>query len=103
MKSRIITTDKQIRKIVEREAKKQLAEYEQKDFSRVAYQAMAVVMCVLNREFGFGRKRLQKLKDKTEDEFMLMTKGILGRSYNANDCIEFVKKEYGIDFEQSQY
>ena len=61
------------------------------------------MMCVLHREFGFGGERLRKLKDLTESEYMAMKTGVLGKPYSTNDCVKFLKENYGIDFDESQY
>lgn len=103
MKARVFKTESQIRKVVQREARKQTEEIYDKALADAAYQMFAVMMCVLNRRFGFGGKRLRELKDLTEDEFWLMKNGILGKPYTANDCVRYLKDKYGIDFTESQY
>lgn len=103
MKSRVFKTESQIRRIVQDEAKRQTTEIYDKAMKDAVYQAFAVMMCVLHREFGFGGERLKRLKNLTESEFMMMRTGILGRSYDTNDCVKFLKNTYGIDFEESQY
>lgn len=73
MKARILKTRDQVRKevsaIADREAKKRVGEIYADAELNTAYQVMATVFCVLNKEFGFGRKRLTRLKNYTEDEF----------------------------------
>lgn len=103
MKSRVFKTESQIRRIVQDEAKRQATEIYDKALQDAAYQAFAVMMIVLHREFGFGGERLQRLKDLTESEFMMMREGILGKEYTTNDCVKFLKDTYGIDFAESQY
>lgn len=103
MKSRVFKTESQIRRIVQDEAKRQTTEIYEKAQQDTAYQCFAVMMCILNREFGFGRERLHKVKNLTEAEFMAMKTGVLGRSYGTNDCVKFLKEKYDIDFAKSQY
>lgn len=103
MKARVFKTESQIRKIVENEAKSQTTKIYDAALKDACYQCFAVMMCVLHKEFGFGGERLRKLKDLTESEFMQMKVGILGRSYSTNDCVKFLKENYGIDFAESQY
>lgn len=103
MKARVFKTESQIRRIVQDEAKRQTTEIYDKAMKDAAYQCFAVLMCVLHKEFGFGKKRLKKLKDLTEFEFMMMKDGVLGNPYDTNDCVRFLKEKYGIDFAESQY
>lgn len=67
------------------------------------YQAIAVAMTVLHREYGFGKQRLQRLKDLIEDEYAVMQSDVCGRSYSPRDCQQWLKDECGIDFEESRY
>lgn len=103
MKARVFKTESQIRRIVQDEAKRQTTEIYEAALKDATYQAFAVMMCVLHREFGFGGERLRRLKDLTESEFMQMKIGILGKSYSTNDCVKFLKEKYSIDFAESQY
>ena len=103
MKARIFKTESQIRKIVQEEAKRQTTEIYDAALRDATYQAFAVMMCVLHNEFGFGGKRLRKLKDRTEDEFMLMRNGMRGQKYDTMYCVRYLKDKFGIDFNESQY
>lgn len=103
MKARIYTTQKQVEKAVQLEAKKQTTEIYDKALKDAAYQMWAVMLCVLHKQFGFGKTRLHQVKDSTEDEFMMMRDGILGKDYTTNDCVKFLKEKFDIDFEYSQY
>ena len=103
MKARVFKTENQIRKIVQDEANKRTTEMYEEAVKDVSYQCFAVMMYVLTRYFGFGKKRLHKVKNLTESEFMLMKIGILGRHYDANDCVRYLKEKYDIDFSKSQY
>lgn len=103
MKSRVFKTEAQIRRLVQDEAKKQTTEIYEKALQDATYQAHATMMIVLHREFGFGGKRLRKLKDLTENEYMAMKTGVLGKKYDTKDCVHFLKEKFGIDFNESQY
>ena len=60
---------------------------------------VAAVMCrVLATEFGFGKKRLEKLIDCTEGLFRLCATD--GKRYCATQCIEWLKDSMGIDLEK---
>lgn len=103
MKARVFKTESQIRRIVQDEAKRQTTQIYDAAIRDATYQAHAVMMCVLHREFGFGGDWLRKLKNSVEAEYMAMKLGVLGKSYDTDDCRDFLKKTYGIDFEESMY
>jgi hypothetical protein len=69
----------------------------------VAHQTLATVFYVLYLRNGFTAQELQELKDNVEREFKLMQNGIMGREYNADNCVAFLKEQFGIDFNQSIY
>lgn len=69
----------------------------------ITHQVLVTCLWVLHREFGFGKTRLSRLKDLIDDESKLMKDGILGREYNPHHCEEWLKKEMGIDLDESQY
>lgn len=100
---RIMKSEKEIRQLCRKHVEEAYAEKSEEIAQDVAYQAFAVVMCVLNKKFGFGGTRLNTLKDAIEDEFAMMKSGILGRSYTTNDCVRFLKEKYNIDFSESRY
>lgn len=99
MKARIYTTNKQIKKAVHDEI---MPLYEAA-LQDAAYQCFAIMMCVLHRDFGFGGKRLRKLKNSVEAEYVQMRMGVLGRPYEVNDCVRFLKDKFDIDFAYSEY
>lgn len=67
------------------------------------YQAIAVTMAALHREFGFGKDRLQRLKAAIESEYTLMLGGVMGTEYSPRDCQKWLKEQYDIDLEVSRY
>ena len=69
----------------------------------VARQMMAVVFTALHREFGWGAARLQRLKNATEDEFVLIRCAPLGRKYTALDLEQALKEQFGVDFTTTRY
>ena len=90
MKARFITIGEiEIRKMVEEECQKK------KD------QFMSVCMVELNKEFGFGEKRLRSVLDGVKDHFKLMDGvGILNHQYSTLDCLTYLKEKYGIDLDE---
>lgn len=103
MKARVFKTEAQIRRIVQDEATKQTTQIYDKAMKDAVYQNMAVVFCVLHREYGFGGERLRKLKNSVEAEYMAMKLGVLGKTYDTDDCVKFLKENYNIDFSESMY
>ena len=100
---RLMKSEKEIKKICQKNVENTLREKHAEISQDIAYQTMAVVMCVLHNRFGFGGMRLQALKDAIEDEFANMKTGILGRNYTTNDCVKFLKDKYNIDFSETRY
>ena len=68
----------------------------------VSAQVLAVFFTVMNKEHGWGKKRLEKLKSDVEAYFKLMQTGIFNKSFSLLDCIEYIKNEYGIDLDNEE-
>lgn len=68
----------------------------------VMQQVLSVTFWILHRDYGWGTKRLNDLKNKIEDEFVLMHKKPLGKEYSPLDVRSWLK-EYGVDLEETQY
>ena len=67
----------------------------------VAAQIMAVCCVELNKEFGFGKDRLNKFHQGVNDLFRLMaTDGIFGKEFTPVNCIETLRNKYGIDLDK---
>ena len=69
----------------------------------VMTQTLAVTFWILHRDFGFGKKRMNRLKDLIEDEFMLMVKKPLGKQYSPIDIREWLRTQYAVDFTETRY
>lgn len=68
----------------------------------VMQQVLSVTFWILHRDYGWGPQRLNDLKHKIEDEFVIMHKKPLGKEYNPLDVRSWLK-EYGVDLEETQY
>lgn len=68
----------------------------------VMQQVLAVTFWILHREHGWGKERLNRLKNHIEDEFVLMHKQPMGKEYSPLDVRTWLK-EYGVDLEETQY
>ena len=68
----------------------------------IMQQVLSVTFWVLHREYGFGKDRLNRLKNQIEDEYVLMHKKPMGKEYSPLDVRSWLK-EYGVDLEETQY
>jgi len=102
-KPKIMMNDRELQEFITKETQKEFDRLSDKAYYDAFLAAMAVVMVILNREFGFGKKRLEKFKDDVEGEFMAMIEGVLGQKYETNDCVKIIKEKFGIDLQKSIY
>lgn len=66
-------------------------------------QLMSTCMTALNKDFGFGKKRLQRFKNSTEALFVAMAAGgIFGKEFTTQSCIDLMRERYGIDVEAKE-
>lgn len=66
-------------------------------------QLMSTCMTALNKDFGFGKKRLQRFKNSTEALFVAMAAGeIFGKEFTTQNCINLMRERYGIDVEAKE-
>ena len=103
MKARILTSESQIKQVVDEEVRKRLADYFTEVTRNTTYRTIAVVLRILERDYGFRKKRLHDVKNRIESEFCLMETGIFGQNYDQDDIVKYLKEKYDIDFEESQY
>ena len=100
---RLMKSEREVEKI----CRKQVEEYLTENYEAIsrsgAIQMLAAAFYVLHTEFGFGEKRLKRLKSLIEGLFVLMKVGVIGRKFNPEDCMKFLKEKLNIDFEESDY
>ena len=61
-------------------------------------QVLAVMFTVLNKEFGFGKDRLLRVKDGTESMFKIMlSEGICGQDFDTQNCLDYIKEKFDIE------
>ena len=68
----------------------------------IMQQVLAVTFWILHRDEGWGTARLNRLKNRIEDEFVLMHKKPMGKEYSPLQIRDWLK-EYGVDLEETQY
>ena len=100
---RLMKSEREVEEICRKQVEVYLTEKYEAIAQNAAYQAFAVMMCVLNRQYGFGKTRLHRLKNDVESEFVKMKTSFLGRDYSVNDCVKYLKDNYDIDFSKSNY
>lgn len=102
MRARLITIgENEIRKRVEEEYQKKKDQIYESVIQDVLPQFMSVCMVELNKEFGFGEKRLRSVLNGVKSLFKLMDGvGILNHQYSTLDCLAYLKEKYGIDLDK---
>lgn len=71
--------------------------------SSIMQQVLSVTFWILHRDHGWGKDRLNRLKDEIEDEFVLMHKKPLGKEYSPLDLRDWLRNQYGVDLEETRY
>ena len=94
---RVLRTDKDIKRIVQEEVNRMYPAISRD----ICYQVLAVTFIVLNREYGFGKKRLNDVKDWIETEYFKMQESPCGVKYDPDDAVRICKERFGIDFYKS--
>lgn len=101
MKARVVAlSELEIRKQVEKEFDRLKADVHDTVIKDVIPQFTAVCLCVLHKEYGFGAKRLRRFLGNVNAEFEFMEYGVLGKKYDPQDCLNFLKNEYKIDVDK---
>lgn len=99
MKAHYIQNKAQSERIAHRVAKEELQrqkdEFCPKCVQKVGNQILAVVCKALHMQYGFGKKRLRRLCDSTDNLFDLLA--AYKDDYNANQAVEWLKERMGID------
>ena len=100
-KQKMFATRDDIKKEVIRECDAQINEIYDAVKQDVAAQIMAVCCIELNKEFGFGKDRLNKFYRGVNDLLKLMSAdGIFGKPFTPVNCIELLRDKYGIDLDK---
>ena len=100
LKAKMVLTKEEIGKYLEEEweLKRDLVYSEVKN--DVANQILSVFFTALHKDFGFGKKRLLRVKESVEAYFLLMQTGIFSKSFTPIDCINYLRDEFGIDLDK---
>lgn len=101
-KKRFFVTEEQIAKETEKQFYKMYDDKSSELYKAVSNdataQVLAVMFTVLNKEFGFGKDRLLRVKDGTESMFKIMlSEGICGQDFNTQNCLDYIKDNFDIE------
>ena len=100
-KDKCFVTVEDIKREVKRECDAKINAVYEEVKSDVASQIMAVCCMELNKEFGYGKKRLNRFYEGVNDLLKLMaTDGIFGKEFTPINCIETLRDKYGIDLDE---
>lgn len=101
-KKKISFTEKQLEQYLEAEFEKKRDEVYKSAVKDVSAQILATLFSTLYMPpYKWRKKRLLRLKENIEGTFSMMTEGnILGKNFSTEECISFMKKEFGIDFDK---
>lgn len=87
-----------------REINKQVAEREDAIYAGVLKditpQILAVVCLTLNKDYGFGEKRIKSFISGLHAYTKLMDTGVMGKKFNTIDCIDYVRESFGVDLDK---
>ena len=102
-KDKYFTTVQDIKKAVKAECDAKIDAVYEEVKKDVASQIMAVCCMELNKEFGFGKDRLNKFYRGVNHLFKLMaTNGIMGKEFTPVNCIDLLRDKYGIDLDEKR-
>ena len=85
------------RKDVEKEVLKEFQRQEQQLAENFTIQTVANILYILEKQFGFGNKRLNAVVDGIDSLNSLQKQGILGETFDNLDLIRHFKDKYDID------
>ncbi len=102
-KNKMCFTEAQLEMHLNEEWKKKEKELYAAATKDVSAQLLAVFFATLYQPpYNWRKKRLLKFKHNVEGMFSLMSTGVLGKDFGTVECIEFMKKEFGIDFDKEE-
>lgn len=100
MKSRFNRNTKVGRQQIEDHIKNYLRDRYADVAVEVSVQMVAVVMCVLDKHYGWKKKRLEKFFDALMDQTELMCFGnIFNQKLTTWACVDYIKDKYGINLQ----
>ena len=104
MKANYLKSKSDQRRMAYQVAKEEIEKQKQKICpaceNRIGQQVTAMICKVLHDEFGFGKSRLQKVIDSTENLFSLCE--VDGERFSAVQAVEWMRDAMGIDLNKGE-
>lgn len=92
---------KSVNDIVNDEIKKQLNDFRSDIYDEISEdvvkQTIACCLCVLDKSYGFRKKRLESMVRSIADMLNIQP---FGKSIRTDDCIKYLKEQYNIDLDE---
>ena len=85
------------RKDVEKEVVKEFKRQEQELAETFTMQTVANILYILEKQFGFRKKRLNAIIDGIDSLNAIQKQGILGETFDNLDLVRHFKDKYDID------
>ena len=82
---------------VKKEVLKEFQRQEKQLAENFTIQTVANVLYILEKNFGFGKKRLNAVLDAIDSLNTLQNQGVLGNSFDNLDLVQHFKDKYNID------
>lgn len=82
---------------VKKEVLKEFQRQEQQLAENFTIQTVANILYILEKQFGFGKKRLNAVLDAIDSLNTLQSEGILGETFDNLDLFQHFKDKYNID------
>ena len=98
-KNKYFVTVEDIKREVKRECDAKINIVYEEVKQDVASQIMAVCCMELNKEFGFGKKRLNRFYDGVNNLFKSM---LTNKEFTPISCIEWLRDKYAIDLDEKR-
>lgn len=100
-KTKITFTEEELEKYFLNQLEKYRSELYDEVKQDVAAQVLATIFFTMEKNYGWKRKRLLKLKEEIESSFKLMKHGVMGKPFTPVDCIYYLKSHFGIDLDKN--
>lgn len=100
-KKKYVFTEEQLSEFINAEWKIKEEELYKLASKDAAAQILAVLFTTLYMPpYNWRAKRLVAIKEAMSDVFRAMQTGVLGKHFSTVECVEFCKREFGIDMDK---
>lgn len=100
-KKKYVFTEEQLEAYLNEEWKRKEENLYKLACKDAAAQILAVLFTTLYMPpYNWRSKRLRAIKEAMSDVFRAMQTGVLGKHFSTIECVEFCKREFGIDMDK---